>query len=64
MVRKGHCEELGALFSEHEEANAPLLLPHNRPLTDIEKSLSSHQTQTGMVYDNLQCTELWFRTGL
>lgn len=69
MVRTGHCEDVAALRSDHEEADTRLLLhaehashSHTRiviqsPDTDVAVLCATHFT-------SLNCDQLWFRTGV
>ena len=69
MITSGHCEDLVALKSDHEEADTRLLLhaahasrDHSRivvqsPDTDVVVLCTAH-------YSKLRCRELWFRTGV
>lgn len=69
MVRKGHCEELGPLLSDHEEADTRLLLHAQHASHDYGRIvIHSPDTDVAVLcaahFDSLQCTELWFRTGV
>ena len=68
-VKKGACENIAELFSDHEEADTRLLLHASHasrtfsriiiqsPDTDVATLCTAH-------FDKLRCDELWFKTGI
>ena len=69
MITSGHCENLVALKSDHEEADTRLLL-HAAHASREHSRIVFQSPDTDVVvlctarYSQLLCRELWFRTGV
>ena len=67
-IKNGHCHEVPALDSDHEEADTRMLLHAQNASQDAQRIIQSPDTDVLLLcvthYDEIGSDELWFRTGV